>query len=69
MQEPGGGLKLEDAFTVTKANRSEKKTNLAIGIDRYLTQKVVRSRKIETLLRKEKHGATFTLLEGNLASN
>jgi hypothetical protein len=42
------GLKLEDACIVIKANVSEKKTYFAIGIGRYLTQKVVRRRKIET---------------------
>jgi hypothetical protein len=35
------GLKLEDAFIVTKAHRSEKKTNSAVGIGCYVTQKIV----------------------------
>jgi hypothetical protein len=62
-------LKLEGAFMVIKANELEKKTNSAVGIGCYLTQKVVRPRTIEILLRKEKHGATFTTLEDNLVSN
>jgi hypothetical protein len=62
-------LKLEGAFIVIKANGSEKKTNCAVDICRYLTQKAIQLRKIETLLRKEKHGATFTTLEDNLVSN
>jgi shikimate kinase len=62
-------LKLEGAFMVIKANVSEKKTNSAVGIGRYLTQKVMRPRKIEILLKKEKHGTTFTILEDNLISN
>jgi hypothetical protein len=35
------GLKLEAAFIVIKDNRSETKTNSAVGIGHYLTQKVV----------------------------
>jgi hypothetical protein len=62
-------LKLEGAFMVIKAKGSEKKTNSAIGIGRYITPKVVPPRKIEILLRKEKHGETFTTLEDNLISN
>jgi hypothetical protein len=41
MQEPGCGLKLEGVFMVVKANGSEKKTNSAAGMGRYLTQKVL----------------------------
>jgi hypothetical protein len=60
--------KLEGAFMVIKANASEKKINSAVGISRYLTQKVMRPRKIEILLRKEKHGVTFATLKDNLVS-
>jgi hypothetical protein len=63
------GLKLEGAFMLIKTNRPEKKTNSAVGTGRYLTEKVVRSQKIETLLRKEKHRATFPILEDNLILN
>jgi hypothetical protein len=62
-------LKLEGAFMVIKANGSERKTNSAVGIGRYLSQKAMRPEKIETLLRKEKHGATFATLEDNPVSN
>jgi hypothetical protein len=62
------GLHLEGAFMVIKVNMSEKKTNSVVGIGCYLTQKVVRARKIEILLKKEKHGATFATLEDNLLS-
>jgi hypothetical protein len=55
-------LKLEDRQLVIKINESEMKTKLAAGIGRFLTQKVIRPRKIESLLRKEKYGATFTTL-------
>jgi hypothetical protein len=50
---------------VIEAHGLEKKTNSAVGIDRYLSQGVVRPRKIETLLRKEKYGPTFAILEDN----
>jgi hypothetical protein len=62
-------LKLEGAFTVIKANGSEKKTNSAVDIGHYLTQEVVRPRKIETLLRNEQHETTFATMEDNLISN
>jgi hypothetical protein len=48
-------LKLEGAFMIIKANGLKKKINSAIAVRYYLTQKAVRARKIETLLRKEKH--------------
>jgi hypothetical protein len=54
---------------VIRANGSKKKTNCVVDIGRYLTQKVVRPRKIETLLKKEKHGITFAVLKDNLISN
>jgi hypothetical protein len=56
-------------FMVIKAKGSEKTTNPAVDISRYLTHKVMRPRKIETLLRKEKYEATCATLEHNLASN
>jgi phage terminase large subunit GpA-like protein len=55
-------LKLEGRQLVIRTTESEMKTKLAAGIGRFLTQKVIRPRKIESLLRKEKHGATFTTL-------
>jgi hypothetical protein len=63
------GLELEGWLLVMKTNGSEKKTNAAVGIGRYLTQKVIRSQKFEKLLKKEKHRATFTAVESNLMSN
>jgi hypothetical protein len=62
-------VKLENTFMRIKANRLEKKTNSAIGIGRYLTEKAVRPRKIQILLKKEKHGAIFATREDNLISN
>jgi hypothetical protein len=62
-------LNFADAPMVIKANRPENKTNCAVGIGRSMTQKGVRLRKIETLLRKQKHGVTFAGQENNLVSN
>jgi hypothetical protein len=62
-------LKLEGASMVIKAHGSEKKANSAVGIDRYLTEEVVRLQKIKILLRNEKHRAIFAALEENLGSN
>jgi hypothetical protein len=62
-------VKLEDRQMIIKTEESEMKTNLAIGIGRFLTQKVVRSRKIKSLLEKLKHGAMFATLKDNQISN
>jgi hypothetical protein len=62
-------LKLQGAFIVIKGNEPEKKRNAAVAISRYLTQKIMRSWKIDTLLRKEKYKAIFATLKHNLASN
>jgi hypothetical protein len=62
-------LKLEGACMVIKANGSEVKISPAVGLGRYLAQKFMRSRKIETLMRKEKYEAVFATLEDNIASN
>jgi hypothetical protein len=48
----GVGLKLEGMFIVVKANESERKTNYAVRLGRYVTQKVVRLCNTENLLRK-----------------
>jgi hypothetical protein len=62
-------LKLEDRLLIIKTEESKKKINSAVGIGRFLTQKVVRRRKIESLLGKLKHGATFATLKNNQISN
>jgi hypothetical protein len=60
------GPKPQGAFIVVKDNGSEKTTNVAVGIGGHLTQKVVRPRKIEILLRKEKYRTIFATLEDNV---
>jgi hypothetical protein len=62
-------LKLKDRLLIIKAEESEMKTNSAVGIGRFLTQKVIRPQKIKRLLEKEKHGATFEMLKDNQMSN
>jgi hypothetical protein len=62
-------LKLKDRSLIIKAEESEMKTNSAVGIGRFLTQKVIRPQKIKSLLEKEKHGATFETLKDNQMSN
>jgi hypothetical protein len=62
-------MRLESPWLVFRADGLEKKTNSAVGIDRYLTEKVLRLRSFRKLLDKENHGPTFALLEDNLVSN
>jgi hypothetical protein len=61
-------LKPEDRPLVILAEKSEMKINSAVGIGRFLTQKVARPQKIKSFLAKEKHGARFATLENNLIS-
>jgi hypothetical protein len=65
----GVPLKVENRQVVIKTRESEIKTNTATRIGRFLTQKVVRSQKIASLLTKEKYGAPFKTLKGNMVSN
>jgi hypothetical protein len=62
------GLKLEGSLRVIKANGSDKKIDAAVGIGRYVAQKVVRQLKFEKLTSRQKRGATFATLENNLMS-
>jgi hypothetical protein len=62
------GLKPEGSLLVIKANGPEKKPDAAIGIGRYLVQKVTRSQKFERPIKKEKHRTTFATLGNNLVS-
>jgi hypothetical protein len=61
------GLKPERSLLVINAHRSEK-TNAAVEIGRYLTEKIVTPQKFEKLISKEKHGATLPTFENNLVS-
>jgi hypothetical protein len=62
-------LKLEHEHIVVKNGGSEQKTNSAIGIGRFLTQKVVRPDKYRKLIAHQVHGASYTTLQANDVSN
>jgi hypothetical protein len=65
------GLKLdenEDAMKIT-SGELEVKTETAVGIGHFLTQKLVRAKKIEKLVEHNVHGASFTTLKDNDTSN
>jgi hypothetical protein len=47
------------------SGESEIKTKTAVGIGRFLTQKLVRAKKIEKLVEHKVHGASFTTLKDN----
>jgi hypothetical protein len=62
-------LKLEAEKMVVRTDTSKYKTKIADDIDRFLTQKVIRPRKLDSLLGHEVHGASFATLRGNEVSN
>jgi hypothetical protein len=67
------GLKLEeneDAMKIVSGESEIKtKTKTAVGIGRFLTQKLVRAKKIEKLVQHKVHGASFITLKENNTSN
>jgi hypothetical protein len=65
----GVTLTLGDGRMMIKTKGSEFKTIAVTNIIRFLTQKVIRSQKITSLLQTEKHGATFETLKDNMISN
>jgi hypothetical protein len=62
-------LKLEAEEMAMRTDTSEYKTKIAVCIGRFLTQKVIRPQKLDSLLRQEVHGANFATLRGNEVSN
>jgi hypothetical protein len=54
---------------VVRTDTSEYETKIAIGIGPFRTQKVIQSRKLDSLLRHEVHGASFATLRGNEVSD
>jgi hypothetical protein len=62
-------LKLDAEEMVVRTDMSIYKTKTAVGIGRFLTQKVIRPRKLDSLLRQEVHRANFATLRGNEVSN
>jgi hypothetical protein len=59
---------LEDKMLV-KTEESELKTNTAVGIGRFLTQKVIRTDLYKKLIQHQVHGASCNTLNGNEVSN
>jgi hypothetical protein len=62
-------LKLMENEVIVRTEGSEYKTRSAMGIGRFLTQKVIRPEKHKKLVAHEVHGATYTTLQGNEVSN
>jgi 5-keto 4-deoxyuronate isomerase len=54
---------------LVKTEESELITKTAVGIGRFLTQKVVRPDMYKKLITHEVDGATYTTLKGNDVSN
>jgi hypothetical protein len=59
---------LEDKMLV-KTEESELKTNTAVGIGRFLAQKVIRTDLYKKLIQHEVHRASYHTLKGNEVSN
>jgi 3-dehydroquinate dehydratase len=68
-QKIGMGLKLIEDEMFVKTEELEFKTRTAVGIGRFLTQKVIRPKKIDKLIEHQHHGASYTTLKGNEVSN
>jgi hypothetical protein len=62
-------LKLTKSKMVLRRAELEYKTNTAVGIGRFPTQKILPPEKIEKLIEHKCHGASFTTLKNNEVSN
>jgi hypothetical protein len=67
-QKMGIGLKLMEDEMIVNSEEFERETKTAVGIDRFLTQKVIRPKKIDKLIKHQHHGASYTTLKGNEVS-
>jgi hypothetical protein len=67
-QRLGVKLKLEREMMRIGTEVLEFKTKTAVGIGRFLTQKIVRPQKIEKLMQHNVHGASFNTLRSNEVS-
>jgi hypothetical protein len=63
------GLKVNEDELIVKTEESEFKTRTAVGVGRFLTQKVIRPAKFKKLVEHEVHGASYVTLKGNETSN
>jgi hypothetical protein len=62
-------LKLTKNKMILKESEFEDQTKTAVGIGRFLIQKILRSDEIEKLIEDKCHGACFTTLKNNEVSN
>jgi hypothetical protein len=62
-------FKITKTSVIVKSGELEHQTKSAIGIGRFLTQRVIRPRLYEKLIAHATHGATYTTLEDNPLSN
>jgi hypothetical protein len=65
----GISLKMNDDEMIIKSGESELKTKIATGIGRFLTQKLVRSKKYEKLIQHPVHEMSSTTLKDSATSN
>jgi hypothetical protein len=65
----GINLKIEGDEMIVKNEALEYKTKTAVGLGRFLTQKIVRPAKQNKLTSHEVHGASYVTLKGNEVSN
>jgi hypothetical protein len=63
------GLKLIEDEMIVKTEEFGLETTTAVVIGRFLTQKVIRPKKIDMLIEHQHHGASSTTLKGNEISN
>jgi hypothetical protein len=68
-REMGIKLKLEPEGIKMQTEALEYKTKTAVGLGRFLTQKLIRPRKLANLLEHKVHGASYTTLKANEVSN
>jgi hypothetical protein len=69
MQKMKVNLKVIEDEMIVKTEESEYKTKTAVGVGRFLTQKVIRSDKYKQLIAHEVHETSYTTLKGNEISN
>jgi hypothetical protein len=60
---------MNDDEMIIKSGESELKTKTATGIGRFLTQKLIRTKKFEKLIQHPVHGASHTTLKNSATSN
>jgi hypothetical protein len=63
------GLEMIEDKMVVKTEGSELQISSAVGIGRFLTQKVIRPSRYNKLIEHKVHGATYTTLNENNVSN